>query len=46
VDVDEMTQSLMTRYVEYSRRKMIPFKILVEHGKFLLTRSDAMKAGS
>jgi ribosome biogenesis ATPase len=31
VDVEEMTQSLMTRYQEYSRRKMIPFRIMVEH---------------
>lgn len=28
-----MTQSLMGRYQEYSRRKMIPFKLSVEHGK-------------
>lgn len=34
VDVDEMTQSLMSRYQEYSRRKLIPFRILVVHGKF------------
>ncbi|XP_070498482.1 nuclear valosin-containing protein-like isoform X1 [Chironomus tepperi] len=31
VDVEEMTQSLMNRYQEYSRRKMIPFRIMVEH---------------
>jgi Nucleolin binding domain len=32
VDVDEMTQALMTRYGEYQRRKQVPFRILVEHG--------------
>lgn len=30
VDVEEMTQSLMNRYQEYARRKMVPFRIMVE----------------
>jgi hypothetical protein len=33
VDVNEMTQSLMNRYQEYTRRKTIPFRILVEQGE-------------
>jgi ribosome biogenesis ATPase len=32
VDVEEMTQSLMNRYQEYARRKLVPFRILVEQG--------------
>lgn len=38
VDVDEMTQSLMGRYQEYSRRKLSPFRILVVHGKKLSSK--------
>jgi hypothetical protein len=45
VDVDEMTQSLMSRYVEYARRKSVPFKIAVEHGKEFSASGDARMAG-
>lgn len=34
VDVDEMTQSLMTRYMDYSRRKQNPFRASVLDGEF------------
>ncbi|KAL7048105.1 hypothetical protein ACKWTF_003218 [Chironomus riparius] len=42
VDVEEMTQSLMNRYQEYSRRKMIPFRIMVEHAYKTVLHSYGM----
>ncbi|KAG5677081.1 hypothetical protein PVAND_006865 [Polypedilum vanderplanki] len=39
VDVDEMTQSLMQRYQEYSRRKITPFKIAVEQAYKIILSS-------
>lgn len=35
VDVDEMTQSLMTRYIDYSRRKQNPFRASVLECEFV-----------